>query len=72
MTEYWIEKFNKWKKNNTLLRITILKEKKLPSIVMCRVLQIDSNNMSILIYNVDKKNVENISLYKLDSIEEFP
>jgi hypothetical protein len=54
--------------NNTLIRLSIVKEKGVKLSVPCRVLNYDDNIQNVTIYHVDEKKVYQYSLNEIDDM----
>jgi hypothetical protein len=54
--------------NNTLIRLSIVKEKGVKLSVPCRVLNYDDTSQNVTIYHVDEKKVYQYSLNEIDDL----
>lgn len=61
--------FQSWIDNNTLLCVEILVRKAGRKTVYGRLLRVDENDQSLLLYDVDKKQVHSINWNEIDQIE---
>jgi hypothetical protein len=63
-----INQIEEFKKNNTLIRLSIVKEKGVKLSVPCRVLNYDDTSKYVTIYHVDEKKVYQYSLNEIDDL----
>lgn len=61
-----IEQIEEFKKNNTLVRLSIVKGKGIKLSVPCRILNYDDSSKYVTIYHVDEKKVYQYSLNEID------
>ncbi|WP_040952557.1 hypothetical protein [Gorillibacterium massiliense] len=60
------ELFNKYRTNNTLIRLTILKGKGVKLSIPCRIVNLDNETGMLTVYHVDEKIVYQFSLTEVD------
>lgn len=63
-----IEQLEKYKANNTLIRLTVIKAQGIKLNLPCRILNYDASSQNVTVYHVDEKKVY---LFKLNEIEDF-
>lgn len=63
-----IEQIEKYKNNQTLVRLTIVKGKGVKLSVPCRILNYDRSTEMITVYHVDEKKVYSYQLYEIDDL----
>jgi ribosomal protein S25 len=63
-----INQIEEFKKNNTLVRLSIVKDKGIKLSVPCRVLNYDDSSHNVTIYHVDEKKVYQYSLNEIDDL----
>jgi hypothetical protein len=63
-----INQIEEFKTNNTLIRLSIVKEKGVKLSVPCRVLNYDDASKYVTIYHVDEKKVYQYSLNEIDDL----
>lgn len=63
-----IEQIEEFKKNNTLIRLSIVKGKGVKLSVPCRVLNYEDSSQYVTIYHVDEKKVYQYSLNEIDDL----
>jgi hypothetical protein len=63
-----IEQIEEFKKNNTLIRLSIVKDKGIKLSVPCRVLNYEESSQYVTIYHVDEKKVYQYSLNEIDDL----
>ncbi|MNH99868.1 hypothetical protein D3C73_526500 [compost metagenome] len=63
-----IEQLEKFKHNNTLIRLMVIKGKGIKLSLPCRILNYDSQSHNVSVYHVDEKKVY---LFKLNEIDDF-
>jgi hypothetical protein len=63
-----IDQIEEFKKNNSLIRLSIVKEKGVKLSVPCRVLNYDDPSQNVTIYHVDEKQVYQYSLNEIDDL----
>lgn len=63
-----IEQIEEFKKNNTLIRLSIVKGKGIKLSVPCRVLNYEDSSQNVTIYHVDEKKVYQYSLNEIDDL----
>lgn len=66
--EKLIERIQQWQKENCLLHIKVVLKKKGRHILVGRIMNFDSTDMSILIYLDDQKKVEHYKFSEIDDI----
>lgn len=60
--------FKKWHQENTLVYVELLIKKKGRKGIFGRILRIDEENQSVLLYDVDQKKVLDFKMTQIDSI----
>lgn len=63
-----INQIEQFKKNNTLIRLSILKGKGVKLSIPCRILNYDDQTRNVTIYHVDEKKVYQYSLNEIEDI----
>lgn len=63
------EEFRTFQRNNTLLRITVVKEKGGRVSIPCRVLHADPASGNVSVYHVDEKSVYLLRIAEIDDVE---
>jgi hypothetical protein len=63
-----INQIEEFKKNNTLIRLSIVKSKGVKLSVPCRVLNYEDTTQNVTIYHVDEKQVYQYSLNEIDDL----
>jgi CHAT domain-containing protein len=64
--QHIIDQIESFKKNNTLIRLSIVKSKGIKLSVPCRVLNYEDASQNVTIYHVDEKKVYQYSLNEID------
>jgi hypothetical protein len=64
----FIDQLEKFKKANSLIRMTVVKGKGIKLSLPCRILNYDPTTESVTVYHVDEKKVY---LFKLNEIDDF-
>jgi hypothetical protein len=65
--DIWTQ-FQLFKKNNSLIRLTIIKSKGIKLNIPCRILNVDPSSGNVSAYHVDEKQVY---LFTINEIEDF-
>jgi hypothetical protein len=68
ITSKLIEQLDSFKKNNALIRLTVIKGKGVKLNIPCRILNYDHDTQNVSVYHVDEKTVY---LFKLNEIDDF-
>ncbi|OPH46877.1 hypothetical protein BC351_13165 [Paenibacillus ferrarius] len=63
-----VQQLEKFKANNTLIRLTVIKGKGIKLNLPCRILNYDDSNQNVTVYHVDEKKVY---LFKLNEIDDY-
>lgn len=63
-----VDQLEKFKANNTLIRLTVIKAQGIKLSLPCRILNYDSNTQNVTVYHDDEKKVY---LFKLNEIEDY-
>jgi hypothetical protein len=63
-----VDQLEKFKANNTLIRLTVIKAQGIKLSLPCRILNFDSNSQNVTVYHDDEKKVY---LFKLNEIEDY-
>ncbi|MEC0232418.1 hypothetical protein [Paenibacillus alba] len=63
-----VQQLEKYKANNTLIRLTVIKGKGIKLNLPCRILNYDDSNQNVTVYHVDEKKVY---LFKLNEIDDY-
>jgi len=71
MMDYWFDKLDFWHKENSLVRVVVVEQKKFPKEFLGRILCLDTESSTFLLYIDDEKCVKNLSVYQLDTIEKI-
>jgi ribosomal protein S25 len=66
--QHIIDQIEDFKKNNTLIRLTIVKGKGVKLSVPCRILNYEDAKQNVTIYHVDEKKVYQYSLNEIDDL----
>jgi hypothetical protein len=65
--EFW-DKFQQFKQNNSLIRLTVVKGKGIKLSMPCRILNADESSGNVSVYHVDEKQVY---LFTINEIEDY-
>lgn len=66
-----IEQLDRFKSNNTLIRLTVIKGQGIKLNLPCRILNYDSSNQNVTVYHVDEKKVYSFKLNEIDDYVAF-
>ena len=62
------ENISKWINENALVRVTVVKSKMGCSVILGRILELDSERGGLLVYDDDRKQIHHLKFNEIDDI----